>query len=158
MDSFLEKTPTWWGAAWGYHAGGYDNADSPVRNSTDGTLWCDNSNFSVKTLLNKIEAVADQGVSIDKLVCSVWVNIAPPKVELMMWLALLGRLNTKAMLCRKGIISPQAVHCTFCHTKEEGIDHLLVNCSVSWGIWEKLAVELGYNITRHDTLWQHHES
>ena len=83
---------------------------------------------------------------------------ATPKVELMMWLASLGGLNTKAMLCRKGIISPQAVYCTFCHTQEEDIHHLLVNCLVSRGIWEKLAAELGYNITRHDTLRQHYES
>ena len=76
----------------------------------------------------------------------------------MMWLALLGKLNTKAMLCQKGIISPQAVHCTFCHTQEEDIDHLLINCLVSWGIWEMLAAELGYNKTRYDTLRQRYES
>lgn len=55
----------------------------PIRNDTGAVFWCGKSHFSVKLLLTKGEAIAEQGVSIDRLVCSVWMNIAPPKVELM---------------------------------------------------------------------------
>lgn len=53
----------------------------PARNDTGVVLWCGKSNFSIKLLLSKEEAIAEQGVSINRLVCSVWMNIAPPKVD-----------------------------------------------------------------------------
>lgn len=78
-------------------------------------------------------------------------------VELM-WLALLSKLRTKALLCRKGIISPQAENCTLCSTHIEDFDHLLVAYSVSWDIWLMLPAELGYAMTRRTTLRQHYEN
>lgn len=154
----LEKAAIWGGASWGSHSGGYSLEAHPVRNNTDGVLWCGKPDFSVKSLLHKVETNPKQGASRDTLVNSVWLSIAPPKVELMMWLALLGKLNTKALLCRKGIISPQEVNCKFCSTNVEDIHHLLVTCSVSWDIWLTLAVELGYDLTPQVTLRQHYEN
>ena len=54
------------------------------------------------------------------------MNIAPPKVELMMRLALRGKLNTKALLYRKGIISPQATLRPCCAEKELFLPKLII--------------------------------
>lgn len=128
----------------------------PVGNDTGAVFRCGKPNFSVK--FSKGEAIAEQGVSIDRLVCSVWMDIAQPKVELMMQLTLLGKLNTNALLCRKGIIYTQVDNCTFCSTNTKDIGHLLVTCSVSQDIWLMLASELGNAPTRQATLRQHYKS
>ena len=88
------------------------------------------------------------------MVCTVWRKLAPPKVELMMWLALLGRLNTKDLLYRKGILSMEANTCSFCGTSVESLDHLLVSCQVSWQIWCVLSSELRNPIIIPGTLRQ----
>jgi len=73
----------------------------------------------------------------------VWKKLAPPKVELMVWLALMGKLNTKDMLARKGVISEDLNACTFCSEQAEDIHHLLVNCQVSWNLWKTIAGAFG---------------
>ena len=77
----------------------------PVRNKKDDALWCKKKEFSTKKLLHRVDKVMRQTAEVDCLVSSVWINLAPPKVEFFVWLALLGKLNTKHMLLRKGVIS-----------------------------------------------------
>ena len=73
----------------------------------------------------------------------MWMNIAPPKLKFMVWLALLGRLNTKDMLVRKKIIPQECNLCSFCSLHAETCDHLLVHCSVAWQVWCNIAEGLG---------------
>jgi len=67
-----------------------------VRGETEKVLWCSRSDFAVKTLMHKEFILISQEVKIDNLVCTVWMNITPSKVEFMLWLALLGMLKKAA--------------------------------------------------------------
>ena len=71
---------------------------------------------------------------MDNLVCTVWKKIAPLKVEFMLWLALLGKLNTRDLLAKKGILPEQDNLCPFCAVQPETIDHILLQCQTSWSI------------------------
>jgi len=120
----------------------------PRRNEQDMVQWGMNGKFSVKDLLQKADKIAKNGAEVDTLVCTVWKGIAPPKVELMLWLALLGRLNTKSMLVKKKILQSQDNHCSFCAQQEEDVDHVLLNCQVSWTIWCHIATDFGVQVSR----------
>jgi len=86
--------------------------------------------------------------TVDNLVCTVWKKIAPPKVEFMLWLALLGKLNTWDLLAKKGILTEQDNLCPFCAVQLETTDHILLQCQTSWSIWGKMADDLGIQIDR----------
>uniref|UniRef100_A0A7C8ZX61 Reverse transcriptase zinc-binding domain-containing protein n=1 Tax=Opuntia streptacantha TaxID=393608 RepID=A0A7C8ZX61_OPUST len=68
-------------------------------------------------------------------------------VELMAWLALLGKLNTRERLVKKRIIPAELNKCTFCSNHSEDINHLLLSCQISWRVWKAIAEELGGQIT-----------
>jgi len=61
----------------------------------------------------------------------------------MVWLALLGKLNTKEMLVKKKILPEECNVCSFCSQQAETCDHLLLHCSVAWHVWSDLANDLG---------------
>ena len=84
-----------------------------------------------------------QPSEVDALICKVWLNLAPPKVEMFLWLALLGKLNTKALLMHKGIQFEGPPTCPFCSEHSETLDHLLITCTISWDIWCELAADFG---------------
>ena len=77
---------------------------------------------------------------------------SPPKVEFMVWLALLGKLNTKDRLVKKRMIPSELNQCTFCNRQNEDIDHVLLSCPVSWMVWKTTVEELGVQLTYEDNL------
>ena len=85
------------------------------RNVKDMTLWCIKDTFSVKKLISTIDSLAHQFAAVDSLVCTVWKNISLPKVEFMLWLALLWKLNTRDLLTRKGILPPMPMCVPYFH-------------------------------------------
>jgi len=105
--------------------------------------WCGKPVFATKSLAATAYHLSLGNVAVDHLAPTVWMNIAPLKVELMVWLALLGRLNTKDMLAKKKIIPQECNLCTFCSLNDETCDHLLVQCSVVWKVWCNIGQGLG---------------
>jgi len=79
------------------------------------------------------------------------------KVEFFMWLALLGKLNTKEMLWKKGILQEDQTSCPLCLVQLESLDHILLNCPVSWSIWCKIAGDLGQSLRMAETFRNHFE-
>jgi len=96
--------------------------------------------------------------AVDSLVCTVWRNIAPPKVELMLWLALLERHNTKDLLVKKGLLHSHGNVCSFCAQPQEDIDHLLLNCRISWNTWCTIAADFGVKLARQQRFRHFYES
>jgi len=125
----------------------------PQQNQDDTLLWKDDTKFTVKDLQQSIT----MDVAIDNLVCTVWMNLAPPKVEFFMWLALLGKLNTKQRLNGRGILKDNQNACTFCAMEPETLDHLLLTCPKSMSIWTSVANELDQHLSFPDTFSQHFE-
>ena len=106
----------------------------PDRNASDQLLWCGKPAFATNSLAAEACRISLENVAVDHLAPTVWMNIAPPKVEFMVWLALLGRLNTKDMMVRKKIIPQECNLCSFCSLHAETCNHLLVHCSVAWQV------------------------
>ena len=69
------------------------------------------------------------------VVASLWWGVAPPKVELLLWFILLGRLNTKDGLCRLNILSAENNLCVFYNCAEETMSHLFFTCQFVWKAW-----------------------
>jgi len=74
-----------------------------------------------------------------------------------LWLALLGKLNTKAMLLHKGILIAGQPTCSFCSAHLETLDHLLLACPLSWGIWCDVMKDFGRSPGRVDNFKQFFE-
>ena len=111
----------------------------PNPTHRDTILWKGSPNYKAKDL-QKLLTVT---VEVDSLVCTVWMNLSPPKVEFFMWLALLGKLNTKEVLLGQEILSNGQTVCSLCSLESESIDHVLMKCNVSWKLWRYFAAELG---------------
>ena len=124
----------------------------PKRYLPDKVEWNQCGNFTVKNLYTEALNQQDSGVTVDRMSCSVWQKLAPPKVELMTWLALLDRLNTKDRLARKKVIPAEMNICTFCNRHTEDIHHLLLLCQVPWSIWQQVAEDKGRMVDPIDNL------
>jgi len=124
----------------------------PQRNVKDQVLWEGKETFSTKALIAEANKMNSRNVTVDSLASTVWMKIAPPKVEFMTWLALLGKLNTREMLQRKGIIAAEANTCTFCSAYLETGDHLLMSCAVSWRVWKTIVDELDVKTEAQQTF------
>jgi len=85
----------------------------PSRSARDTVKWDQSDKFSVRSFYVKAVNQMVNAGSVDSLVCSVWQKLAPPKVEFMVWLALLGKLNTRDRLVQKRMIPEELNHCTF---------------------------------------------
>jgi len=129
----------------------------PVRDERDGVHWSSNRGFSVKNLMNEAEKINNGAAVCDSIVGTVWKKIAPPKVEFMLWLTLLGRLNTRDMLVKKGMLPQQDNWCGFCAEQPETIDHLLFQCQISWQVWRNIAEALRVQIDREMNFRQLYE-
>jgi len=71
--------------------------------------------FTTKDFMKKANNVIYQEATIDNLITSMWVHLTSPTVEFFMWLALLGELNTKDLLHRKGILPVVSTNAAFVH-------------------------------------------
>ena len=129
----------------------------PVKAARDKTIWCNSGGFTVKSLLTEAEKISNGGAVVDSIVGTVWIKIAPPKVEFMLWLALLGKLNTREMLVKKGLLEQQANLCSFCSEQPVTIDDLLLHCSLSWQVWCNVAQGLRVQIERQTTFRQYYD-
>ena len=85
------------------------------------------------------------------------MNLAPPKVEFFMWLALLGKLNTKELLWKKGLLQEDQLKCPFCLAQTENLNHILMSCPISWTIWCTIAKDLDQLLSMPGNFRQHFE-
>ena len=129
----------------------------PVKDGQDKVTWSTKGTFTVKELMSEATKIRDGLAEVDSLVCNVWKNVAPPKVEFMLWLALLGKLNTKDLLVKKGVLPNQANQCSLCHAHPENIDHILLQCQFSWQVWCNVAAGFGKQIDRQMSFRQFYE-
>jgi len=126
----------------------------PQQDQEDNVLWQGNKGYSVKDF----QRHASREIEVDSIVSTVWMKIAPPKVEFFMWLALLGKLNTRYRLYVKGILQEDQSTCTFCKLQPESLDHVLMSCSYSQQVWRLLASEMGHSWVIPASFKQHYEN
>ena len=88
----------------------------PNREMSDGVCWIDSENveYPVKNIAEKMsESYAS--VIPKPVISLVWQKFLPPRAQLLIWMANLGKLKTGDYLAKWGIIeAPHAVR-PFCY-------------------------------------------
>ncbi|XP_071705309.1 uncharacterized protein [Rutidosis leptorrhynchoides] len=64
-------------------------------------------------------------------------NLIPKKVEVFMWKALKKRIPVRVELEKKGI-DLHSVWCPICDNDIETVDHILISCNTSSGVWYRV--------------------
>lgn len=103
--------------------------------SHDEFVWahCKAGKFTVKSLSYELDKELGQNSQI--MSAKVWRGLVPPRIEIFVWLACHGKLNTKAKLAKLQIIPADQDLCPLCGGNSESVDHLFIHCPFSWKIW-----------------------
>ena len=107
------------------------------RDKEDKSIWIHHSSgvYSVESLLFLRPAFESLDAGMYNYTNKVWKSVAPPKAELLVCFALLGRLNTKDRLIRLNIINNSDIKCVLCNELPEDVNHLFFSCHSTWQIW-----------------------
>ena len=103
----------------------------------DKNIWSYHNSgaFSSKSFSESVLKLQAVGVDSFKHAAKVWCKMAPPKVELLVWFLVLGKLNTKDRLISLNIIPASEGKCVLCGEHVESIGHLFFSCNYSWKLW-----------------------
>ncbi|KAK9000846.1 hypothetical protein V6N11_081330 [Hibiscus sabdariffa] len=96
--------------------------------------------FSVKSLVNKVLVGSLSGGVRESV---VWRGVAPPKVEMFVWLVIRQRIPVKTELAIRGVSVTSNTLCPLCGLVPESVVHLLFNYSIwhffpyaiLWTVW-----------------------
>jgi len=61
----------------------------------------------------------------------LWKGIAPPKIEMFLWLVLQERVCTRSFLLLRNLIHPSRALCPLCQLETEHVQHLFLHCQWS---------------------------
>lgn len=113
-----------------------------LKDKKDSLRWnfSKSGSYSVKSFYTELFNQAEP--CLKKVIPKIWANLAPPRIEIFIWLAILERINTKNKLALLNIIPMADRRCTFCQEWPEDTSHLFLHCSFAmkiwswwWGIW-----------------------
>jgi len=107
--------------------------------STNNTLldelhWQFNANnqFSVRSLYNLLNSGAYKSASAKV----IWKVNAPLKVKVFLWLTSKNAILTRDNLTKRHSLG--SLQCVLCSQAPESVDHLLLRCHSSSGIWKTI--------------------
>jgi hypothetical protein len=66
----------------------------------------------------------------------IWSTLSIPKVDLFCWNIAHRSILTTENLKKRGLEGPS--RCSLCKNHEENIDHLLLSCAYSKGVWQEV--------------------
>ncbi|XP_021979351.1 uncharacterized protein LOC110875461 [Helianthus annuus] len=105
--------------------------------------------FSVRQVRSDIEkaTMAEDNGSL----VFAWNNWAPPKVNYLLWRALLDKIASKVGLIQRGIPLTDSV-CPRCGLYDEDPDHIFVNCLWAQCVWWSILAWLRINFISRNKL------
>ena len=108
----------------------------PSAVAQDQLIWAHSKSgqFTTKSLaleLDKLKPPPHQDA-----IKGIWRGLVPHRVEVFVWLALFGKINTRCKLASIGIISPQSDVCPLCSISSESCENLLLHCDFSQHVWK----------------------
>ncbi|XP_016199783.1 uncharacterized protein LOC107640799 [Arachis ipaensis] len=89
---------------------------------------------------------------------TIWQGLVPPRVELFIWFALIGKVNSKERLHRLGVISHGDDMCVLCKTEVEHVYHLFPGCKFTWQVWCGWLSDFRRLLSVPDSLKEHFET
>ncbi|KAL6187555.1 hypothetical protein ACLB2K_038953 [Fragaria x ananassa] len=66
----------------------------------------------------------------------LWKNFIPPRMSLLAWKILKGRVLSEEFLQKRGI--SMASRCSLCHRHGESLEHIFLSCSFASSVWQCL--------------------
>ena len=90
-------------------------------------------NYFVKSFLMQVFGAFAPSTATTSCTRGVWRGLVPPRVKVLTWMTLLGKLNTKDRLRRFRIINEE-LH-PFCDENLETVNHLFYHCYLDWKVW-----------------------
>jgi hypothetical protein len=66
----------------------------------------------------------------------IWKSMAPPRVQLFIWLLLQRRIQCRSVLYKKGVVDSAA--CEICSAAEETPEHIIYGCCLGRHVWASL--------------------
>lgn len=108
------------------------------KDIADKFIWKPNTSgeFSVKSfysLLSKFEPQGHHG-----LLSKVWLGLAPPKIEVFLWLAIQNSIVARGFLYRRHILDAERNICPLCQSFDETSTHILIHCKKVQPIWYQI--------------------
>ena len=89
--------------------------------------------FSVKSLSSELDKCSPHVPEAN--LKKIWKGLVPRRIELFVWFALLGKINSRAKLTKIGIIPPDEASCVFCDWHLETESHLFLHCLFASQLW-----------------------
>lgn len=90
-------------------------------------------NFSVKSATFEIAKCSE--FSNQDIIRGIWRGLVPHRVEVFVWLSILGKINSRSKLASIGVIPPDQDICGLCQHHSETSSHLFLHCSWAWALW-----------------------
>ncbi|KAL9680850.1 hypothetical protein QQ045_012630 [Rhodiola kirilowii] len=100
----------------------------------DRVVWTYSSDgrFSTNSLIRAAMTIKCKKKGWEHMPTQLWLGIAPPKIEMLMWRIFLDSLPSKSFLCKRRILSKEEdLFCVLCGGERETSDHLLIHCEWS---------------------------
>ncbi|XP_016164877.1 uncharacterized protein LOC107607430 [Arachis ipaensis] len=115
--------------------------------------------YSTKSFPQALHAeVLPEEVTSYSFTSDVWKGFIPPRIELLSWFVLIGRVNTKDRLGRLHVIDQNDTLCVLCCKSEETAFHLFIGCEIRWQVWCAWLFAFGRSCCLPGTLKDHIES
>lgn len=107
----------------------------PALKTRDKFIWSHSKsgNFSTRSFTLELDKLRPP--SHHDAVKGVWKGLVPHRIEVFVWIALMGKINKRSKLARIGIIPPDCDKCPLCDSESESCDHLMLHCSISYQLW-----------------------
>ena len=120
---------------------------SLVQGKDDSFAWKHDvcNGFFVKSFSLQVQNVIFGTDQTNSNIVKVWKDIAPPRVEILVWFVHLQRLNTRDRLCKWKILNPIQAICPFCCMEVETMNHLFFSCVKSWKLWSACLLWWNFN-------------
>lgn len=119
-------------------------ADSLKQDTRDAWQWLHESDGRY-TVSSAYQVLLDSIVGEDSLLFNrLWSGVAPSNVVAFVWKVLIDRVQSKANLRRRNIITNEAdARCSICNDEEESTNHLFFSCPLVLQVWSYCHLWLG---------------
>jgi hypothetical protein len=80
--------------------------------------------------------------SVAPFAAFVWGSYAPSKAKFFCWLLVQNKIQSRAALHKKNVLSAANADCAICHAPSEDASHIIFNCPFARQFWAAIGVHL----------------